>query len=131
MSMQDPIADMFTRIRNAHMAKKVAVEMPASKIKIAIADVLKQEGYIENFTSIDNDGKPTLAVVLKYFEGNPVIETIKRVSRPSLRVYKGHDELPEVAGGLGVAIVSTPKGLMTDKAARQAKLGGEVLATVI
>jgi small subunit ribosomal protein S8 len=129
--MQDPIADMLTRIRNGHMANKVAVSMPASKLKVAIANILKDEGYIENFRSIDNDGKSTLEIALKYYQGKPVIEKIKRISHPSLRIYKGYDKLPKVAGGLGIAIISTPKGLMTDKAARQAKLGGEVLAEVI
>ena len=131
MSMQDPIADMLTRIRNGHMASKVSVSMPASRMKSAIADVLKNEGYIENFHSIDNEGKSTLEVALKYFDGKPVIETIKRISSPGLRVYKKHDDLPIVAGGLGIAIVSTSKGLMSDKSARQAKLGGEIIAEVV
>lgn len=130
--MQDPIADMLTRIRNAHMAKKLTVTMPASNLKVAITDVLKKEGYIENFRASETEaGKSELEIVLKYFEGKPVIEHIKRVSCPSLRVYKPCSELPEIAGGLGTAIISTNKGLMTDKQAREANIGGEVLAEVI
>ena len=131
MSMQDPIADMFTRIRNGQMAEKISVSMPASKTKLAIANVLKEEGYIENFRQVEHDNKPAMDVALKYFAGKPVIEKIKRISRPGLRVYKGRDELPQVNGGLGIAIVSTSKGIMTAKAARAANLGGEVLAEVI
>jgi len=131
MSMQDPIADMFTRIRNGQMAEKVSVSMPASKTKLAIAMVLKEEGYIENFRQVEENNKPVMDVALKYFSGKPVIEKIKRVSRPGLRVYKGQSELPLVSGGLGVAIVSTSKGIMTAKAARAANLGGEVIAEVI
>ena len=131
MSMQDPIADMFTRVRNGQMAEKVNVIMPASKLKLAIAKVLKEEGYIEDFRTIDEDKKPVLDIALKYFEGKPVIEKIKRISSPGLRVYKGHDEYPNVSGGLGIAIVSTSKGVMTNKAAHAATLGGEVLAEVV
>ncbi|OZB05671.1 MAG: 30S ribosomal protein S8 [Idiomarina sp. 34-48-12] len=129
MSMQDPIADMFTRIRNAQGANKVAVRMPASKKKVAIAQVLKEEGYIADF-SVSGDVKAELEVTLKYFEGKPVIESIERVSRPGLRIYKKRNELPKVMGGLGVAVVSTSKGLMTDRAARKAGLGGEVIGYV-
>jgi small subunit ribosomal protein S8 len=127
--MQDPIADMFTRIRNAQGANKVAVRMPASKQKVAIAQVLKEEGYIADF-SVTSDVKAELEVTLKYFEGKPVIESIERVSRPGLRIYKKRNELPKVMGGLGVAVVSTSKGLMTDRAARKAGLGGEVIGYV-
>ncbi|KFZ27849.1 MULTISPECIES: 30S ribosomal protein S8 [Pseudidiomarina] len=129
MSMQDPIADMFTRIRNAQGANKVAVRMPASKQKVAIAQVLKEEGYIADF-SVSGEVKAELEVTLKYFEGKPVIESIERVSRPGLRIYKKRNELPKVMGGLGVAVVSTSKGLMTDRAARKAGLGGEVIGYV-
>jgi small subunit ribosomal protein S8 len=130
MSMTDPIADMLTRIRNALAASKPDVSMPLSKQKMAIAKVLQDEGYITGYTAGEQDGKPTLTVVLKYYEGKPVIEKIKRVSRPGLRIYKGKDELPTVMGGLGVAIVSTSTGLMTDRAARKAGHGGEVLCYV-
>lgn len=130
MSMTDPIADMLTRIRNALHAGKPDVSMPLSKQKVAIAQVLQDEGYITGFSQGEQDGKPTLTIVLKYYEGKPVIEKIKRVSRPGLRIYKGKDELPRVMGGLGVAIVSTSTGLMTDRAARKAGHGGEVLCTV-
>ena len=123
MSMQDPIADMFTRIRNGQMAQKVAVAMPSSKLRVAIAGVLKEEGYITDY-AVSGDVKPTLEVTLKYFEGKKVIDTIERVSRPGLRIYKKKDELPKVLGGLGVAIVSTSKGVMTDRAARKAGMGG-------
>ena len=129
MSMQDTLADMLTRIRNGHMAEKTAVTMPASKLKASVAAVLKEEGYIADF-AVEGDGKPVMTVELKYFEGKPVIESIQRVSRPSLRVYKGASELPKVAGGLGIAIVSTSKGVMTDRAARAAGIGGEVICTV-
>ncbi len=129
MSMQDPLADMLTRIRNGQMAKKAVVEMPSSKMKVAIAKVLQDEGYIKS-VSVEGDVKPVLSIELKYFEGKPVIESIKRVSRPGLRIYKPGDELPKVMGGLGVAIVSTNKGVMTDRAARAAGVGGEVLCYV-
>jgi len=129
MSMQDPLADMLTRIRNAQMAEKAVVNMPSSKLKVAVADVLKSEGYITGY-QISDDAKPLLSIELKYFEGRPVIEEIKRVSRPGLRQYKSVDQLPKVRGGLGVSIVSTNKGVMTDRAARAAGVGGEVLCTV-
>lgn len=130
MSMTDPIADMLTRIRNGLSANKMEVSMPSSKVKQSVAQVLKDEGYINDFAVQDIDGKPMLNVTLKYYQGKPVIETLKRVSRPGLRVYKGKDELPTVQGGLGVAIVSTSAGVMTDRAARSAGHGGEVLCTV-
>ena len=130
MSMTDPIADMLTRIRNALSAQKAQVSMPASKQKKAIAQVLKDEGYIGDFAEAEVDGKPTLNVTLKYYQGKAVIDSIKRVSRPGLRIYKGKDELPKVMGGLGVAIVSTSAGMMTDRAARKAGHGGEVLCYV-
>ena len=130
MSMQDPISDMLTRIRNGQSAGKLRVTMPLSKQKAAIADVLKQQGYIRDFAREENDGKPQLAVTLKYFEGKPVIESLRRVSRPGLRIYKGKDELPSIMGGLGIAIISTSKGLMTDKQARAAGHGGEVICVV-
>jgi small subunit ribosomal protein S8 len=129
MSMSDPIADMLTRIRNAQQAQKSSVAMPSSKLKVAIAKVLKSEGYIDDF-AVQDDGKAELALSLKYYAGRPVIERIERVSRPGLRVYKGSDDLPRVMNGLGVAIVSTPKGVMTDRAARAARAGGEVLCIV-
>lgn len=130
MSMTDPIADMLTRIRNGLSANKMEVIMPSSKVKQSIAQVLKDEGYIGDFAVQDIDGKPMLNVTLRYYQGRPVIERVKRVSRPGLRVYKGKDELPTVMGGLGVAIVSTSAGVMTDRAARKAGHGGEVLCTV-
>jgi small subunit ribosomal protein S8 len=130
MSMSDPIADMLTRIRNAQMVQKVSVVMPASKLKTAIAEVLRAEGYIDNFAVRDTDGKPQLDIALKYYAGKPVIEHIERVSRPGLRVYKGRHDIPSVMNGLGVAIVTTPKGVMTDRKARQAGIGGEVLCYV-
>ena len=130
MSMTDPIADLLTRIRNGQSSGKPEVNVPASKVKLAIAKVLKDEGYIENFSSIDVDGKPTIAVTLKYYQGRPVIDRLERVSRPGLRVYKGKDELPSILGGLGVAIVSTSKGVMTDRQARAAGHGGEVICIV-
>ena len=130
MSMTDPIADMLTRIRNAQQAQKAAVVMPSSKLKVAIATVLKDEGYIDEFAVRENDGKPQLDISLKYYAGRPVIERIDRVSRPGLRVYKGKDDLPQVLNGLGVAIVSTPKGVMTDRSARASNVGGEVLCIV-
>jgi len=130
MSMSDPIADMLTRIRNALASSKLSVTMPSSKQKSAIADVLKNEGYIHEYAVETIDGKPMLTIQLKYFDGRPVIEMVKRVSRPGLRIYKSRDDLPKVMGGLGIAIVSTSKGLMTDRAARQAGHGGEVLCLV-
>lgn len=129
MSMQDPLSDMLTRIRNAQMAEKSVVEMPASTQKSAVAEVLKTEGYIADYR-ISEDSKPQLTIELKYFEGRPVIEEIKRVSRPGLRQYKSVTELPKVRAGLGIAIVSTSKGVMTDRAARAAGIGGEVICTV-
>ena len=130
MSMSDPIADMLTRIRNAQMAEKVSVAMPSSKIKVAIANVLKDEGYIDDLRVVTDSGKATLELSLKYYAGRPVIERIERISRPGLRIYKGVDGIPRVMNGLGIAIVSTPKGVMTDRKARAAKLGGEVLCVV-
>jgi len=130
MSMSDPIADMLTRIRNAQMSEKTSVEMPSSKLKVAIAKVLKQEGYIDDFNVAPNDGKPLLAIALRYYAGSPVIEKIERVSRPGLRVYRGTKELPRVMNDLGVAIVSTSRGVMTDRQARQQGIGGEVLCVV-
>lgn len=130
MSMTDPIADMLTRIRNAQAATKAQVRMPASKLKTAIAEVLKSEGYIADFAIVGTEGKAELTISLKYFEGKPVIETIQRVSRPGLRVFKGKDELPKVLGGLGVAIISTSHGVMSDRTARAAGHGGEVLCIV-
>ncbi|NDW16215.1 MULTISPECIES: 30S ribosomal protein S8 [Alteromonas] len=129
MSMQDPIADMFTRIRNGQMAQKVSVTMPSSKVRVSICEVLKSEGYITDFAA-SGDVKPVLEVTLKYFEGKQVIDTIERVSRPGLRIYKKKDELPKVMGGLGIAIVSTSKGVMTDRAARNAGMGGEIIGYV-
>ncbi len=129
MSMQDTLADMFTRIRNAQMAEKQAVTMPSSKMKISVLEVLKAEGYITDYKS-DGAAKPELTVELKYFEGKPVIEEIKRVSRPGLRQFKGTEQLPSVRGGLGISIVSTSQGVMTDRAARKAGIGGEVICTV-
>ncbi len=130
MSMQDPLSDMLTRIRNAQMAGKKTVEMPGSKLKAAVAKVLQEEGYIAGFNAISDASKPRLSIELKYFQGKPVIAEIDRVSRPGLRNYAAKDELPSVRGGLGVAIVSTSKGVMTDRAARAAGVGGEVLCTV-
>lgn len=130
MSMTDPIADLLTRIRNAQQARKQEVTMAASKVKMAIVRVLKDEGYVTDFR-VDNDGgKATLTVGLKYFEGRPVIDRLERVSRPGLRIYRGKDELPKVLGGMGTVIVSTPKGVMTDKQARSIGQGGEVLCIV-
>lgn len=130
MSMQDPISDMLTRIRNAQMAGKKVVEMPGSKLKASVAKVLMEEGYVSAY-DVDNSGvKPRLSIELKYFEGKPVIAEIERISRPSLRRYAGKGELPSVRGGLGVAIVSTSRGVMTDRAARAAGVGGEILCTV-
>ena len=130
MSMTDPIADMLTRIRNAQMAEKVAVSMPSSKIKVAIARVLKDEGYIDDFAVRESAGKNELDIALKYYAGRPVIERIERVSKPGLRVYRGKDDLPKVMNGLGIAIVSTPQGVMTDRRARATNTGGEVLCIV-
>lgn len=130
MSMSDPIADMLTRIRNGQSSEKVSVSMPSSTVKVAIASVLKDEGYIEDFAVNADSGKATLEVKLKYYAGRPVIEKIERVSRPGLRIYKGRDELPKVMNGLGVAIVSTSKGVMTDRKARSTGIGGEVLCVV-
>ena len=130
MSMSDPIADMLTRIRNAQMVDKAVVSMPSSKLKVAIAQVLKDEGYIDGFQVRVEGGKSELEIGLKYYAGRPVIERIERVSRPGLRIYKGRDEIPHVMNGLGVAIVTTPKGVMTDRKARQTGVGGEVLCYV-
>tara|TARA_B100000676_G_scaffold298237_1_gene340943 strand:- start:3359 stop:3745 length:387 start_codon:yes stop_codon:yes gene_type:complete len=127
--MQDTMADMLTRIRNAQMAEKVQVEIPASKAKEAVAKVLKDEGFIADY-KISDDKKPVMTVELKYFEGNPVIETIKRVSRPGLRVYKAAGEIPKVKGGLGIMIVSTNQGIISDRAARKANVGGELICEV-
>ena len=128
--MTDPIADMLTRIRNAQQAEKISLGMPDSKIKRAIAAVLKKEGFIEGFNNADVEGKPTLNVDLKYFEGEPVIAEIKRISKPGLRVYTSAEDIPSVNGGLGIAIISTNKGIMSDKSARSAGVGGEVLCSV-
>ena len=130
MSMSDPISDMLTRIRNAQMASKASVSMPSSKVKVAIARVLKDEGYVEDFTVSENLGRPLLEIGLKYYAGRPVIERIDRVSRPGLRIYRGADAIQPVMNGLGVAIVSTPKGVMTDRKARASHVGGEVLCIV-
>jgi small subunit ribosomal protein S8 len=128
--MSDPIADMLTRIRNGQLAQKISVSMPSSKLKVAIAKVLQDEGYIDGYSVREGDGKPELDVALKYYAGRPVIERIERVSRPGLRVYKGSGDLPRVMNGLGVAIVSTPRGVMTDRAARAGHVGGEVICYV-
>ncbi len=130
MSMSDPIADMLTRIRNAQGVQKTSVAMPSSKLKVAIASVLKDEGYIENYAVAEDGGKPTLSIELKYYAGRPVIERIERVSRPGLRIYKGKSDIPTVMNGLGVTIVSTPKGVMTDRKARATGIGGEILCYV-
>jgi small subunit ribosomal protein S8 len=130
MSMSDPIADMLTRIRNAQIVEKTEVTMPSSKLKVAIAQVLKDEGYIEGFAVKGANGKSELEIALKYYAGRPVIERIERVSRPGLRIYRGRHDLPQVMNGLGVAIVTTPKGVMTDRKARAAGIGGEVLCYV-
>jgi small subunit ribosomal protein S8 len=130
MSMTDPIADMLTRIRNAQMADKAAVTMPSSKLKVSIAKVLKDEGYIDDFAVRENGGLSELDIALKYYAGRPVIERIERVSKPGLRVYKGANDLPRVMNGLGIAIVSTPQGVMTDRKARAGNVGGEVLCVV-
>jgi len=130
MSMTDPIADFLTRIRNGQSSGKTEINAPTSKVKVAIAKVLKDEGYIEDFSASDVAGKPTLAVQLKYYQGRPVIDRLERISRPGLRVYKGKDELPSVLGGLGIAIVSTSQGVMTDRQARASGHGGEVICVV-
>ncbi|MBN9370883.1 30S ribosomal protein S8 [Hydrogenophaga sp. YM1] len=130
MSMSDPIADMLTRVRNAQMVEKATVAMPASKVKAAIAQVLKDEGYIEDFKVVNEGGKSELVITLKYYAGRPVIERIERVSRPGLRVYRGRNAIPQVQNGLGVAIVTTPRGVMTDRKARATGVGGEVLCYV-
>jgi small subunit ribosomal protein S8 len=130
MSMTDPVADMLTRIRNGQSAGKTSVTMAASKLKASILKVLKDEGYIADFNLGNDAGKPQLTVDLKYFDGRPVIDRIERVSRPGLRIYRGKDELPKVLGGMGTVIVSTPKGVMTDKAARDIGQGGEVICIV-
>ena len=130
MSMSDPIADLLTRIRNAQSVNNTTVAMPSSKLKVAIARVLKEEGYIEDFAVADQGGKPELRIELKYYAGRPVIERIERVSRPGLRIYRGKSEIPTVMNGLGVAIVSTPQGVMTDRKARATGTGGEILCYV-
>lgn len=130
MSMSDPIADMLTRIRNAQMVEKVSVSMPSSKLKVAIAAVLKDEGYIDSFEVKGEKAKPELEIALRYYAGRPVIERIERVSRPGLRVYKASDDIPQVMNGLGVTIVSTSRGVMTDRKARSEGVGGEVLCFV-
>jgi small subunit ribosomal protein S8 len=128
--MSDPISDMLTRIRNAQMANKATVAMPSSKVKVAIVKVLKDEGFVEDFAVRENAGKPALEIGLKYYAGRPVIERIDRISKPGLRIYRGASEIPRVMNGLGVAIVSTPKGVMTDRKARASNVGGEVLCIV-
>lgn len=130
MSMSDPIADMLTRIRNAKMVEKVSVAMPSSKVKVAIAQVLKDEGYIDDFAVKAEGAKSELNIALKYYAGRPVIERLERVSKPGLRVYRGRNDIPQVMNGLGVAIVSTPKGVMTDRKARATGVGGEVICYV-
>lgn len=130
MQITDPIADMLTRIRNGQIVDKTEVVMPSSKLKVAIATVLKDEGYIDGFSVVSNEGKSELHIGLKYYDGRPVIERIERVSRPGLRIYKNHGSIPQVMNGLGIAIVSTPKGVMTDRKARSEGIGGEVLCYV-
>ena len=130
MSMSDPIADMFTRIRNAQRVEKESVVIPSSKLKVAIARVLQEEGYVEGYEVLENDGKPLPKVALKYYAGRPVIERLERVSRPGLRIYKARNDLPQVMNGLGVAIITTSQGVMTDRKARQTGIGGEVLGYV-
>lgn len=130
MSMSDPISDMLTRVRNAQAVRKSSVHIPSSKLKLAIANLLKDEGYVQKVSQEEKDGKNVIVIDLKYFQGAPVIENIKRVSRPGLRVYKGKGELPSVRNGLGIAIISTSQGIMTDRAARAAGHGGEVIAFV-
>jgi len=129
--MSDPISDMLTRIRNAQATEKVSVAVPASKIKLAIAKVLKDEGYIEDFAQRDLEGKPVIEIGLKYYAGKPVIEKLERVSRPGLRIYRRRDDIPRVLNGMGVAIVSTSRGVMTDRRARDSGVGGEVLCIVV
>ena len=131
MAMSDPIADMLTRIRNAQQAKKINVEMPSSKVKSAIAKVLKEEGYVNNFSISTQNNKQVLSIELKYFKNLPVIDKIIRVSKPGLRIYKSRTDLPQVMNGLGVAIVSTSKGVMTERKAKQEGVGGEVICTVV
>lgn len=128
--MTDPIADLLTRIRNAQIAEKISVDAPASKVKRAVAQVLKEEGYIEDYSVEDVDGKPVIRIRIRYHQGEPAIAEVQRVSRPGLRVHKSADELPSVNGGLGIAVISTSRGVMTDRAARKAGIGGEVLCTV-
>ena len=130
MSINDPLGDMLTRIRNAQMTEKATCQMPSSKVKVAIARVLKDEGYIEGF-KVNGEEKPVLEIALKYYAGRPVIEKIERVSKPGLRIYKGRDDIPRVMNGLGVAIVSTSRGVMTDRRARESGVGGEVLCDVV
>jgi small subunit ribosomal protein S8 len=130
MSMTDPIADLLTRIRNGQTAGKAEVRLGSSKLKTAVVKVLKDEGYIADYRQDEESGKPTLTIALKYFEGRPVIDRLERVSRPGLRIYRGKDELPKILGGMGTVIVSTPKGVMTDKQARSIGQGGEVLCIV-
>ncbi len=130
MTMTDPISDMLTRIRNGQKARKTSVSMPASKVKVTVANVLKDEGYITDFETSGDGAAKTLSVELKYFEGKPVIEKVRRVSKPGLRIYRGKDELPKVLGGLGVAIVSTSLGVMSDRQAREKGVGGEVICVV-
>ncbi|TAK66610.1 MAG: 30S ribosomal protein S8 [Betaproteobacteria bacterium] len=130
MSMSDPIADMLTRIRNAQLAEKLSVAMPSSRVKASIAQVLKDEGYVDDFKVREEGGKSTLEIALKYYAGAPVIEKIERVSRPGLRIYKGREDIPKIMNGLGIAIVSTSKGVMTDRKARATGIGGEVLCIV-
>jgi len=130
MSMTDPVSDMLTRIRNGQKARKVSVSMPSSTVKVAVANVLKDEGYITDFEASGESAKKTLSVELKYFEGAPVIEKVQRVSKPGLRIYRGKDDLPKVLGGLGIAIVSTSAGVMSDRQAREQGIGGEVICVV-
>ncbi len=130
MSMTDPVSDMLTRIRNGQKARKVSVSMPSSTVKVAVANVLKDDGYITDFEASGDGAKQTLSVELKYFEGTPVIEKVQRVSKPGLRIYRGKDDLPKVLGGLGIAIVSTSAGVMSDRQARQQGIGGEVICVV-
>ena len=131
MSMSDPIADMLTRIRNAQLAKKQSVKMPSSNIKLSIADVLKDEGYINDFSVVNDNSRNTLEITLKYYSGDPVIEQIKRISKPGLRIYKSSKNLPDIMNGLGIAIVSTSKGVMTERKARVVGIGGELLCTIV
>ncbi|GAB6048942.1 30S ribosomal protein S8 [Methyloparacoccus murrellii] len=130
MSITDPLADLLTRVRNGQAANKTFVSMPSSKLKASVCQVLKEEGYIEDFNVEAIGSKPVLTVTLKYFQGSPVIESIQRISKPGRRVYKSADDLPKVLGGFGVAIISTSKGVMTDKSAREGRHGGEILCTV-